>query len=100
MIVRIFTTAVDPDDVERGAELFRAEVEPVLSSFDGCHGVEWCVGVDEHSGDLVDITAISRWDSLEAIERATASREYDDALENLRGLFRQTPIVHHYRTTT
>ncbi len=96
MIVRIFNTAVDPEDVERGKQIFREQVKPVLEGFDGCNRVEWYIGVDEHSGDLVDVAAISRWDSVEAIDRATASAEYEAALGQLRDLFRQSPIVHHY----
>jgi hypothetical protein len=96
MIVRIFNTAVDPDDVERGKVIFREEVKPAFDAFDGCTGIEWYIGVDEHSADLVDVAAVSRWVSLEAIEAATASPEYAQALSELRQLFRQTPIVHHY----
>ena len=98
MIVRIFSTAVDPEDVDRGNEIFKAEVAPVFGDFPGCHGIEWFVGLEEHAGDVVDVTAISRWDSMEDIEKATATRDYDQALAKLRELFRQTPIVHHYRT--
>jgi quinol monooxygenase YgiN len=96
MIVRIFITAVDPDDVERGNALFREQVKPVFEAFDGCTGIEWYIGVDEHSADLVDVAALSRWESLEHIEPAVSSPEYEVALSELRELFRQTPIVHHY----
>ena len=68
MIVRIFSTAVDPEEVDRGIEIFKSDVLPAFSGFDGCHGVEW------------------------------SGRDYEDALARLRELFRQTPIVHHYRT--
>lgn len=98
MIVRIFSTAVDPEEIDQGIEIFKSDVAPAFAGFDGCHGVEWFVGLEEHSGDLVDVTAISRWESVEAIESATAGRDYERALARLRELFRQTPIVHHYRT--
>jgi quinol monooxygenase YgiN len=98
MIVRIFDTAVDPTDVETGKELFRKEVQPAFAAFDGCHGIEMLIGVEEHSGDLVDIAAISRWDSLQAIENAIASDDYDRALAELRKLFQQTPIIRHFET--
>ena len=98
MIVRIFSTAVDPEEVDKGIEIFKSDVVPAFEAFDGCHGVEWFVGLEEHSGDLVDVTAISRWDSVDAIESATAGNDYKRALSRLRELFLQTPIVHHYRT--
>ena len=97
MIVRIFTTSVEPDEVDEASRLFREEVKPAFESFEGCAGIDWYVGIDEHSGDLVDVTAISRWESAEAISSATASRAYEEALAGLRGHFRESPIVRHYR---
>lgn len=96
MIVRIFDTAMDPADVEKGKQLFREQVKPAFESFDGCHGVEMVLGVEEHSQDLVDIASISRWDSLESIESAISSDEYKAALEEIRKLFQQSPIVRHF----
>lgn len=98
MIVRIFDTAADPADVERGKQLFREQVRPAFESFPGCLGIEMLIRTEEHSGDLVEIAAISRWESMEAIERATQSPEYDVALEELTQLFRQTPIIRHFES--
>jgi quinol monooxygenase YgiN len=96
MIVRIFHAAVDPEDVERGKAIFREHVKPVFEAFEGCTGIEWYVGLDEHSADLVDVAALSRWESLEAIEPAVTSPEYEAALSQLRELFREAPLIHHY----
>ena len=98
MIVRIFDTAVDPQDVARGLVVFREEVAPAFDSFDGCHGIELLVGVDEHSGDLVEVCAISRWDSRDAIDAAVASEDYARALVEFRKLFQQVPIIRHFET--
>jgi heme-degrading monooxygenase HmoA len=54
------------------------------------------IGVGEHSGDLVEIVAVSRWDSVEAIEAATKTSEYEVALSEIRKLFVQSPIVRHF----
>ena len=99
MIIRIFDTAVDPEDIERGKQLFRDEVRPAFAKFEGCHGIDMLIGVEEHSGDWADVAAISRWDSLEAITDAVATDEYEDALRNFRGLFKQIPIVRHFVQT-
>lgn len=96
MIVRIFDTAAAPEDIPRGIELFRSQARPAFESFAGCHGIEMLIGVDEHSGDLVELTAISKWDTLEAIEAAIATPEYETALSELRKLFAQAPIVRHF----
>lgn len=98
MIIRLFDTSVDPGDVDAGIALFRRDVAPAFDAFEGCHGIELLVGVDEHSGDLVEVCAISRWDSREAIEAALGSDEYVSALSEFRKLFQQTPIVRHFET--
>ncbi len=96
MIVRIFDTAAAPEDIEHGIELFRQEVRPAFEGFAGCQGIEMLIGAGEHSGDLVELAAISRWESIEAIETATATPEYDRAMAELRKLFQQNPIVRHF----
>ncbi len=98
MIVRIFDTSVDPGDVERGKQLFRDDVRPAFERFPGCHGVEMLISVEEHSGDYVQIAAVSRWDSMEAIATATKTPEYETALTEIRKLFAQSPIVRHFET--
>jgi quinol monooxygenase YgiN len=96
VIVRVFDTAVDPGDVAQAIELFRTQVKPTLEAADGCAGIEMMVGVEERSGDLLDVLAISRWDSIEAIERAIGTTDYDRAMRDLRKLFQRTPIVRHF----
>ncbi len=96
MIIRIFDTAMEPHEIERAKQLFRDDVKPAFETFEGCHGVEMTIGVEEHSGDLVDVAALSRWDSLEAVQAATATEEYQEALAGIRTLFRQAPIVRHF----
>lgn len=98
MIIRIFDTSVDPGDVEEGLAIFGRDVAPAFEAFEGCHGIELLVGVDEHSGDLVEVCAISRWDSRAAIDAAIGSEEYREALANFRKLFQQTPIVRHFES--
>lgn len=95
MIVRIFMTAMDPDDIEEAKTLFRDAVRPAFEAFEGCRGIEMTIGIDEHSADLVDVASISRWDSLESIRRATGTVEYEDALRDIRKLFQQAPLVRH-----
>jgi heme-degrading monooxygenase HmoA len=96
MIVRIFDTAIDPQDVEKAKQLFREKVRPTFESFAGCKGIEMLLGIEEHSKDLVDVASVSRWDSLDAISDATSSTDYEQALEEIRKLFQQSPIVRHF----
>ena len=96
MIIRIFDTAVDPADVDQAIQLFREQVRPAFLAFEGCTSIDMVIGVEEHSGDLVDVASISRWDSTEAVEAATAAPEYQEALAEIRKLFAQNPIVRHF----
>ena len=98
VILRLFDTAIDPGDVAQAAELFRGEVQPTIESFEGCQGIEMLVGVEERSGDLIDVVAISRWDSAEAIQKAIQTPEYAQAMAGLRRLFQRTPIVRHFQS--
>lgn len=96
MIIRIFDTAIDRDDVELAKELFRDNVRPAFETWEGCHGIDMHISIDEHSGDLVEVAAISRWESRDAIENAIAADSYDEAMTELKKLFQQTPIVRHF----
>ncbi len=98
MIIRIFDTAVDPDNVERGKQLFRDQVRPAFEGFPGCNGIEMLIGLKPGSGGFIDVTAVSRWDSLEDIDAATQTEEYDECLRDLRELFEKTPIVRHFES--
>ena len=96
MIIRLFETAIEPEDVDKGREIFRRDVIPVYAEFEGCKGIEMQVGLDEHSGDLVTVVAVSRWDSMEHIEAATQKPEYSGALTEIKKLFQQTPLIRHF----
>jgi quinol monooxygenase YgiN len=96
MIVRIFDTAMDPDDIDKAMQLFRDEVIPAFEAFEGCESIEMTVGVEEHSGDLVDIASISRWQSMESVQAAVATKEYKEALTDIRKLFQRAPLVRHF----
>jgi len=96
MIIRMFDTALDPEDVERGKELFRTQVAPAFLAFPGCEGIEMVLGIEPHSGGLVDVASISRWESRDAIDSAVETEEYDVALRDLKKLFQQNPIVRHF----
>jgi len=96
MIIRIFDTAMDPGDIETAKQLFRDQVRPAFEDFQGCMGIDMCIGVEEHSGELVDVASISRWESLDAVQAAAVTEEYQEALAEIRKLFAQNPIVRHF----
>ena len=93
MIVRVTDTAIHHEDLERCKRVHREQVRPAFDLLPGCHGIEIHVRVDERHGELIEVAAVSRWESVEAMESAVRSREYADAMADIRGLFQQAPIV-------
>ena len=91
--VRLYQTAVDPADVEEMQRLFADDVRPVFAGLAGCRSIELMVCTDKNAGGLLEGAAISRWESLEALERALATREVAEALVRVRQLLRQEPVA-------
>lgn len=96
MIIRMFDTAIDAEDVERAKELFTSVIQPAFSAFEGCHGIDMYMGLDNRAGEFVEVAAISRWDRRASIDTATASGEYAEALSEFKKLFQNAPIVRHF----
>lgn len=99
MIIRIFDTAIDPQETDRARMIHQEVIVPAFTRFAGCHGIEMGLSLEEHSRDLVLLVAISRWDSVAAIQLATSSPEYAEAVSELRTLFQENPIVRHFELT-
>lgn len=98
MIMRLFDTAIDPDDVELIKELFRRDILPAFEGFDGFQGITMHLGVEEHAGDLVECVAISTWDSIESVRAAESTDEYAQAMKEIRKLFGQAPLIRHFES--
>ena len=91
--MRVFQSAVDPDDVEAVRALFADDVSPAFMGLSGCLGVELLISRDPSAGGLVEGAAVSRWSSLEAMEEAMASRPVREALVRVTALLRQQPVT-------
>lgn len=98
MIVRITQATVDPEDAPRAAETFRDRIRPTFESFEGCEGIEMHMGIEEHSGDQVDVVTISRWASRQALDDVSRTGEYAEAMDHIRSFFHQSPIVRHFES--
>ena len=98
MNIRVTDTAIDPEDLERCRQLTREQVAPAFEEIAGCRGIEIHVRIDERHGGLVEVAAVSRWESVEAMEAAVRSETYSDAMADIRGLFQQAPIVRIFDT--
>ncbi|MBA3654104.1 MAG: antibiotic biosynthesis monooxygenase [Actinobacteria bacterium] len=91
--VRVFQTAVDPDDVDAVRRLFTDDVLPAFAGLDGCLGVELQISHEQNAGGLVEGAAVSRWSSIEAMDEAVASRPVREALVRVTSLLRQQPVT-------
>jgi quinol monooxygenase YgiN len=91
--LRVFQSAVDPDDVEAIRQFFTDDVLTAFAGLDGCLGVELLISHDRNAGGLVEGAAVSRWSSMEAMDEAVASRPVKEALVRVTSLLRQQPVT-------
>ncbi len=90
--LRLYQSAVDPDDVGEVRRLFADDVAPAFAACPGCLSVELAVSIDVNAGGLVEGAAISRWSSLHEMDAAFRSREVSEAIVRVRQLLRQEPV--------
>ena len=91
--IRMYQTAVDPADVDAVRRFFDDDVKPVFDGIDGCESIELLINVAGNAGGLVEGCAVSRWRSLDDLERALATREVGEALVRVQGMLRQEPVT-------
>jgi quinol monooxygenase YgiN len=91
--LRLFQSAVDPDECTELRRLFVADVKPAFNSTPGCLGIELAVCHQQNAGGLVDVDAISRWTSADDMEAGIASRTIQEAVVRFRSLLRQEPVA-------
>lgn len=95
-LVRMYQTAVDPADVDAMRRFFYDDVKPVFDRMDGCHSIELLINTAGNAGGLVEGCALSRWRSLDDLERALATREVAEALVRIQSMLRQEPVTKTY----
>jgi len=91
--LRLFQSAVDPDECPELRRLFVDDVKPAFSAAPGCLGIELAVCHHVNAGGLVDVDAISRWHSVDDMEAGIASRAIQEAVVRFRSLLRQEPVA-------
>lgn len=91
--VRLFLSSVDPHDLPAVERIFNDDVRPALLSQPGCQSVELITNVQANAGGLVEGAALSRWESLEALEAAVGTRAVQESIVRVRSLLRQEPVT-------
>jgi quinol monooxygenase YgiN len=94
--VRLYTSAVDPGDVDEVRRLFLEDLKPAFTAQPGCLGIELAVNVEKNAGGLVEGAAVSRWESLDALDRALHSREVNEGLARIVRLLHHEPVTKIY----
>lgn len=97
MYIRIFLSAIDPDDLGTIKKMFDDDIRPVLSNQPGCEGVDLVANVDTNAGGLVEGAVISRWTSLHELDAALRTREVEESIVRVRQLLRQEPVRKTFR---
>lgn len=98
--LRMFQTAVDPADLAEVRRLFSDDILPVYRDFPGCSSIELVLSTDHHPGGLLECATVSRWDHLEAMNAAMASRSAKEAQVRIQELLRQEPLVRVFEILT
>lgn len=92
-VLRIFRSAVHPDDLDEVVNLFKKEVRPAFEAIGGCLAIELVVDNRVSSTGLVEGAVVSRWASLEEMEEGVRSESALASQANIRRLLRTQPIV-------
>lgn len=91
--LRLFQSAVDPEELVVLRRLFLDDVRPAFAACPGCLGIELAVCDHANAGGLVDVDAISRWTSADEMVAGVASRPIQEAVVRFRSLLRQEPVA-------
>jgi quinol monooxygenase YgiN len=93
VFVRLFSTAIDPGDLDELRRIFAEDIGPVFQSFSGCLSMELMLGTERNAGGLVDAAALSRWNSQEDITKAIESRAVAESMVRILPLLQLEPVI-------
>jgi len=91
--VRLFSSAIDPNDLPEVKRIFAEDVGPAFESFSGCLSIELLLGTDPNAGGLVDAAALSRWNTQEELTTAIESREVAESIVRMLPFLQLEPVI-------
>jgi quinol monooxygenase YgiN len=91
--VRLFSSAIDPNDLAEVRRIFAEDIGPVFESFPGCLSMELLLGADHNAGGLVDAAALSRWKSQEELTTAIESRAVAESMVRILPFLQLEPVI-------
>jgi heme-degrading monooxygenase HmoA len=92
-VMRIFRSAVHPDDLAEVTRLFEQDVRPAFESIEGCLTIELVMDHEVSSTGLIEGAVVSRWASLADMQKGVESEPALASQANIRRLLRSQPIV-------
>lgn len=93
MIVRLFSSAIDPKDLPDVQRIFAEDIAPVFRSLPGCRSMELLLGTDRNAGGLVDAAALSRWSSQEELVAVIDSRPVAESMVRILPFLQIEPVI-------
>ena len=93
MFLRLFSSAVDPSDLDEVRRIFAEDIGPVFESFSGCVSMELLLGTDPNAGGLVDAAALSRWQSHNDLTTAIESRAVAESMVRILPFLQLEPVI-------
>ena len=93
MYVRLFSSAIDPNDLPEVRRIFAEDIGPVFESFPGCLSMELLLGTDSNAGGLVDAAALSRWKTQEELTTAIESRAVAESMVRILPFLQLEPVI-------
>ena len=93
MFIRLFSSAIDPSDLEEVQRIFAEDIRPVFQAFPGCVSMELLLGTDQNAGGLVDAAALSRWKSQDELTAAIDSRAVAESMVRILPFLQLEPVI-------
>jgi hypothetical protein len=93
VFVRLFTSAIDPNDLSEVRRIFEEDIRPVFESFPACESMELLLGTDRNAGGLVDAAALSRWKTHDGLTAAIESRGVAESMVRILPFLKLEPVI-------
>lgn len=93
MFVRLFSTAVDPSDLDEVRRIFTEDIKPAFEGMPGCASMELLVCPEKSAGGLLDGAVMSRWVSQEALAEAVESRVISESMVRILPFLQIEPVI-------
>jgi heme-degrading monooxygenase HmoA len=93
VFVRLFSSAIDPSDLDGVRRIFAEDIAPAFESLPGCVSMELLLGTNRNAGGLVDAAALSRWTSHDDLITGIESRAVAESMVRVLPFLQLEPVI-------